>query len=259
MKTMKILAIETTGRYGTATVADDKGGLWSASSDNEMNHLRDIISLCDIAMAKADINKNELSHIACSVGPGSFTGIRIGVTTARTMAQMLEIPCIAVSSLEALALRGAETAIQSGAGYIVTIINARRHQVYGAVWKTGKNPQGRLEAASPDLGEKQYMIEELLDQLGSLGDGRFFFTGDGVDAYGDIIAEAMKSRAEFAPDATRYQCSEEVAAIGMMKAARGETLAYGDLMPEYIRLSEAEQRLREGTLSDKIRQLGRCK
>jgi tRNA threonylcarbamoyladenosine biosynthesis protein TsaB len=132
---MKILAIETTGKYGSASVIDDEGRIWSAESREEMNHLKGIISLIDEALAAAGITKNDLTHIAASIGPGSFTGIRIGVTTARTMAQMLDIPCIAVSSIEALAEGALSDAISAGALYVVPIINARRHQTYGAIYE----------------------------------------------------------------------------------------------------------------------------
>ena len=102
---MKVLAIETTGKYGSASVIDDDGRVFSASSSEEMNHLRGMITLIDEAVREAGITKDELTHVAASVGPGSFTGIRIGVTTARIMSQMLEVPCIAVSTLEAMAVR----------------------------------------------------------------------------------------------------------------------------------------------------------
>ena len=112
---MKILALETTGRYGSAAVIDDEGRLFSAASGEEMNHLRGMISLIDEAVVSAGISKNDLTHVAASIGPGSFTGIRIGVTTARTMAQMLGLPCIGVSSIEALARGALSKAISEGA------------------------------------------------------------------------------------------------------------------------------------------------
>ena len=83
----------------------EDGRVFCASSETEMNHLKDIITISDEALMKAGISKNELTHVAASAGPGSFTGIRIGVTTARTLGQMLKIPCIKVSSLEGMALR----------------------------------------------------------------------------------------------------------------------------------------------------------
>jgi tRNA threonylcarbamoyladenosine biosynthesis protein TsaB len=255
---LKILAIETTGKYGSASLIDDTGRVYSASSHTEMDHLRGIISLVDEALNAAGTAKAELTHIAASVGPGSFTGIRIGVTTVRTMSQMLGIPCIGVSSLEALSRRiDPEAYRQAGHGEIriVPVINARRHQTYAGAW----DGSGRAI-----LEERQYMIEELLGIL--MGeentapekqDNREFFTvftGDGIDAYSEIIETTMPAGSfVFAPEEIRYQHSETVADIALEMASAGKTKGYDELMPEYMRLAEAEQRLKAGTLSDRIR------
>ena len=251
---MKILALETTGRYGSAAVIDDDGRIFCASSAEEMNHLRGMISLIDEAVKKAGIRKEDLTHVAASAGPGSFTGIRIGVVTARTMAQMLGLPCISVSSIEALAQGSLRRAAEEGAAYIVPVINARRHQTYAAVYSAAQDSQTLI----PALEEKQYMIEDLLEKLKKIQAGRSgasaYFTGDGIDAYGGIIEEMLPAVSYlFAEEDVRYQSAESVAEIALEKARAGETVSYDDLLPEYMRLAEAEQRLKAGTLSDRIR------
>ena len=245
---MNILALETTGKYGSASVITDDGRLFSAKGNQEMNHLRGMIALIDEAVQSAGISKSELTHIAASVGPGSFTGIRIGVVTARTLSQFLGIPCIAVSSLKSLALAAADIRCE-GDAVIVPIINARRHQAYGAAYKA--------EGMEVLFEERQYMIEELLELLNeykSKNKAAFFvFTGDGIDAYEDIIKETLDEGSfAIAGEEERYQHSDSVARIALEKAAGGETLSYDELMPEYMRLAEAEQKLKAGTLSDKI-------
>ena len=255
---MKILAIETTGKYGSASVIDDGGRVFSASASEEMNHLRGMITLIDEAISEAGITKDELTHVAASVGPGSFTGIRIGVTTARIMSQMLGIPCIAVSTLEAMAERVLGKAIPAGALYVVPVINARRHQTYAGVYEAVFTTDGEKRSAVTVMEEKQYMIEELLAELqarmaehsGSV----VFFTGDGIDAYSDIIENNMAEGSYvFADSDLRYQHAESVARIALRRASAGEILKYNELKPEYMRLAEAEQRLKAGTLSDRIR------
>ena len=85
-------------------------------------------------------------------------------------------------------------------------------------------------------------------------DSKVFFTGDGIDAYSDIIADNLPEGSFiFADEEIRYQHSEPVARIALKKAMAGEVLSYNELMPEYMRLAEAEQRLKAGTLSDRIR------
>ena len=98
------------------------------------------------------------------------------------------------------------------------------------------------------------MIEDVIEKLKPFG--RIYFTGDGVDAYGDIISDSdIGSRAVFAPEEIRYQHASTVAGLALIKASSGDTVDYDDLLPEYMRLAEAEQRLKEGTLSDKISKL----
>ncbi len=260
-----ILVVETTGKYGSAAVITDDGRVFCASSETEMNHLRDIITISDEALRAAGITKRDLTHIAASRGPGSFTGIRIGVTTARTMAQMLGLPCIGISSLESLAQGALETAVLSGALYIASVINARRHQTYAGVWKVCFTSGSSEHTVIPVLEERQYMIEELLGKLTDpavTGGGKVFFTGDGIDAYREIIEEAfdekgLSDQLILADKEIRYQSAEPAARIAYRMASLGSCVSYEELMPEYMRLSEAEQRLREGTLSDKIRKAGR--
>lgn len=254
---MKILAIETTGKYGSASVIDETGTVVSAASSEEMNHLKGMITLIDEAVHKAGITKKDLTHVAASVGPGSFTGIRIGVTTARVMSQTLGIPCIGVSSLEAMAERALGKAISSDALYVVPVINARRHQTYAGVYKAVFTTDGEKQSAVSVMEEKQYMIEDLLDELkaklAEYNGASAFFTGDGIDAYGDIIRSTLPEGSfVFADEDLRYQHSESVAKIALRKAKAGDTVTYNELMPEYMRLAEAEQRLRAGTLSDRI-------
>lgn len=253
---MKILAIETTGKYGSAAVICDDGRVFSAASYEEMNHLKGMMTLIDEAICEAGIAKSELTHVAASVGPGSFTGIRIGVTTARVMAQMLGIPCIAVPTLQAMAERSLDKAIASESVFVASVINARRHQTYAGVYEAAFTSDHEHSAAVPVLEEKQYMIEELLEKLsGMTAEGaKVFFTGDGIDAYRDIIESTMSSDSYvLADEDIRYQHAESVARIALRRAKAGQVLSYNELMPEYMRLAEAEQRLRAGTLSDRIR------
>ena len=261
---INILALETTGKYGSAAVIGEDGRVFCASSETEMNHLKDIITISEEALRMAGINKRDLTHVAASVGPGSFTGIRIGVTTARTLGQMLGIPCVSVSSLYAMALRVLDKAVSDGALYIAPVINARRHQTYAGVWEAVFTADCEQKTVVPVMEEKQYMIEELLSEVTarSASDGGcVLFTGDGIDAYEDIIRDAFSEKG--IPDKLiltgadlRYQDAETVASAAMASVLSGKVTGYNEMMPVYMRLSEAEQRLKEGTLSEKIRKAG---
>lgn len=256
---MNILALETTGKYGSAAVIRDNDAPVVVYSGNEMSHLQDIISMSQAALGEAGISRKDLTHVAAAVGPGSFTGIRIGVTTARTMAQMLEVPCIAVSSLEGMEYRAEDFAIENECGLILAIINARRNQTYAGMWSVQYDVDEVKTTAEPVCDEQQYMIDEILNvaisKMAELGT-KLLITGDGVDAYGEIIADMLEGGSYvIADEELRYQSADAVAELAKFRADAGETVNYENLLPNYMRLSEAEQRLKEGTLSEKISKL----
>lgn len=253
---MYILALETTGKFGSASIIDAEGRCVAAHSEDSMNHLKDITLLSRDCCSQMGITPSELTHVAASVGPGSFTGIRIGVTTARTLGQMLDIPCIAVSSLESMAeqcfchfAEGRQLSSSPSVEmvrWVCPIINARRHQTYAGLWQVKENNM------EPVLPEKQYMIEDLLSELQER-DGITAFVGDGIDAYESIIRETMPAeKFLLAEENARYQNALFVAKIAVRKALSGDVCAYEELLPNYMRKSEAEIRLEEGTLSKRI-------
>ena len=102
---MYILAIETTGPFGSVALVSEEENkcvvLGEMTSADEMNHLKDLLPQASRLLESAGVKKSELTHIAVSAGPGSFTGIRIGVSTARALAQALDIPCVSVPTLDA--------------------------------------------------------------------------------------------------------------------------------------------------------------
>lgn len=253
---MYILALETTGKFGSASIIDSEGRCVVARSEDSMNHLKDITLLSQDCCSQMGIPPSKLTHVAASVGPGSFTGIRIGVTTARTLGQMLDIPCIAVSSLESMAEQCfchrtegepiPSNSLGDAVRWVCPIINARRHQTYAGLWQVKGND---LEPALP---EKQYMIEDLLAEIQGR-DGITAFVGDGIDAYESIIWETLpEGKFLLAEENVRYQNARFVAKIAARKALSGDICSYEELLPNYMRKSEAEIRLEEGTLSKRI-------
>ena len=263
---MIILALETTGKYGSASVLKYGEQAVTVTSENEMNHLKDVISMSAAALEEAGITKNDITHIAASVGPGSFTGIRIGVTTARTLAQMLGLPCVAISSLEGMEYRVEDAAIDNNCAMILAIINARRNQTYAGLWKIDYDVDTATTVSEPATEERQYMIDEILElaksgltEINETDRGnprKIFITGDGIDAYRTIIEETLlEDSYVLADEELRYQSADAVAELAALSIQAGRMVDYRELRPEYMRLSEAEQRLKEGTLSSKISKL----
>ncbi len=223
---MYILSFETTGNICSAALIDENSNIIMRTSDERMSHLRELMAMSESIIAEAGISKSEITAVSASAGPGSFTGIRIGVTSARTVAQALGVKCISVSSLEIFRQFADESR------RIAVIFNARRGQVYGAVFDhDGK----ALLAPGP------YMLEDVLEVCDKFEDVVFY--GDGVDAY----RERLEGR-DFAPEEERYQTADMVAKEALSKYRLGEVLSYEEFMPDYMRIAEAEQKLKDGTL-----------
>ena len=192
------------------------------------SHLQNLTPQIQQVLCDAGVSIDDLSAIAVSNGPGSFTGIRIGVSTARALSQVKGIPCVPVSSLEALAMRAdAENGI-----LVCPILDARRSQVYGAGYLNGEE----VLAAGP------YTIDEFMEAAAEYD--ALYMMGDGVDTCGEKIRGLRAEGVAFAPEESRYQRAEEVAVIGSKKFAAGEVVTFDKLEPEYMRMAEAERKLR---------------
>lgn len=250
---MYILAIETTGPLGSVAIIDGEGRMVMETSREEMNHLKDLMPMAQRLTEELGILRKELTAVAASIGPGSFTGIRIGVSSARAMAQALNIPAISVPTLDAFKLKCDQS------GLIVPIFNARRGQVYGGVFD--EEGGDILKSGPYMLTEVFSAIEGYLEELrqgmpcGMLQASTITFYGDGIDAYGSQLEEFKEklqrtegARILLAEKEDRYQNAKMTARVALEKYERGETLSVNQLVPDYMRVTEAEQKLRDGSL-----------
>ena len=243
---MYILAIETTGPQCSVALVSRDGGcrvLGMESSAEALSHLRDLVPLTEKLLSRLNVAKSALSHIAVSAGPGSFTGIRIGVTTARALGQALNLPVIAVPTLDAFAYKEAGDANP----VVCAILNARRGQVYGKI-------EGWLPGCPCMLTDVLEIIKSADGPVKKAGRPVLFF-GDGIDAYeGRILDELGEAGMElgreffFAPKEIRYQSADAVGRLACVLAQAGEGSHYGDVHPDYMRKAEAEQKLEAGEL-----------
>ncbi|MCQ2547946.1 MAG: tRNA (adenosine(37)-N6)-threonylcarbamoyltransferase complex dimerization subunit type 1 TsaB [Clostridia bacterium] len=231
---MYILAIETTGKYASVALLDAKANVKMKRSEEEMNHLQDLMPLIDKLLKQERVKKEDLTGIAVSVGPGSFTGIRIGIATAKALAQSLDLPCVPVDSLKAFIQQ------EKSEGLICPIINARRGQVYGAIFDRGDYNCRTLLPPGP------YMMDEVLQAIEEKAYGKVTFYGDGIDAYEDMIKKAIPAeRRVFANEALRYPSAKSVGLDAFMKFLWGKPVSFDKLEPNYMREAEAERKLKE--------------
>jgi len=227
---MFILGIETTGKVGSVAIIDENGKTVNRVTTDSMSHLRELVPMIKELVDELGISLNELDAIAVSVGPGSFTGIRIGLATAKTLAQTLGKKCISVNSLEIFKEKA------DSDNKVAVIYNARRGQVYGAIYG---NDGSEILAPGP------YMLDEVLEVAEEYDDIKWY--GDGVIAYADRLSGMNIAEAD-----EINQSADMVCRCACLKLEDGELLDFDQLEPEYMRLPEAEQKLKDGRLAEEM-------
>lgn len=232
---MYVLAIETTGAYASVALMKDDKIIGHITGNDRFSHLQNLMPQVESVIKENKLSLSDVDLIAVSNGPGSFTGIRIGVSSARALSQVLGIPCVAVPSLEALAMRAEEYAKDNT--LICPMLDARRSQVYagGYILKEGF-PQEEIPAGP-------YMLDEFLAKTAEYD--RILVLGDATDSYGTKIAELRPEGTETAPEDIRYQDAAFVAKLGAKLFAEDGGLGYNEVQPEYMRIAEAERKLKE--------------
>lgn len=218
---MKILSLDTCTRAGSVALLEDGKVVGAQILDVQATHSERLLPAVDRLLADARWTMADLDLLACAKGPGSFTGLRIGVSTAKGMAFATGKPLVGVNSLEAMAL---------GFSYCQTLlcpmIDARKRQVFTALFK----PDGRggFECERPDESV------QAADFASSIKEPCLFF-GDGADLFAEIIRKA-KPDALFIPTALCYPRAVGIALLGEQIHRQGER----GLVAHYVRVSDAE-------------------
>ena len=232
---MRILALDTSGLVVSAAVVEDGSLITETFLHYQKTHSQTLLPIVADMLAQIETDVSDMDVLALAVGPGSFTGLRIGVCTVKGLSMPTDIPVAPVPTLDALAYT-----CGLFDGLVCPIMDARRDQVYTALYRTGGGDiREKLneDAALP--------VAELCDRLSEYNQP-VLFTGDGVDVYMDTIREIMGDSACFAPPAQRLQRAASVAYLGMKMASEGRLIPHGELAPHYIRKSQAEQRYGRG-------------
>lgn len=222
---MKILAMESAALSAGAAVMED-GKLLSEQFINcGLTHSQTLLSLVDGVLKSAARRMEDMDAVAVSAGPGSFTGVRIGMGTAKGLALGAEKPVICVPTLLALAYN-----VAYYDGFIVPIMDARRGEVYTATYYC---QDGKLEEIQP---MRAMPLAALLEELDAA-----MFVGDGVTVHRAVIEEKMGEWAQFAPAHLLYERASSVA----MAAETLSPVSPHEAAPFYLRLSQAEREYME--------------
>ena len=226
---MLIFAADTCSMSSSAAIADETRTLAQFTVNHKKTHSEKIMPQIEALFKAADISVGDIDVFAAAVGPGSFTGVRIGVATVKGFAQALNKPCVAVSAIEALAYSALPFK-----GIISPILDARRNQVYNALFECDGRIMKRI---CPD---RALALSELTKELKECGKD-VIFTGDGVPVFSEQIEKELGNRAYFVPQPFVYNLASNVARLGLLKYENGEVIDADRLVPEYVRLSQAEQ------------------
>lgn len=226
---MYILALETTGAHASVAIIDEKGSVWEKRGQGVLNHLQYLMPMTDELLKECGLALGDMTAVAASRGPGSFTGIRIGVSSARALAQVLRVKAIAVPTLKAFAYN-----MPDYQGLICPVFDARRSQVYAGAYKW---EDGKIMEVVPGA---PYAIDAFLENVKSADKGERLFFGDGTKVYSDWF-----QKEELAPEAARFQSAASVAKLAKDMAEQGFMTDYEALKPDYMRKAEAERKLEE--------------
>ncbi len=219
---MTILVLDTSGPVCGVAVLEGEKVLSEYTAQNRNTHSANLMPMAEAALEAAGKTIGEMDAVAAVTGPGSFTGVRIGVATAKGLAQGAGIPCIPVDALEALSLSAG-----GFTGVICPIQDARAGQVYGAAFRDGE----RLTENAP------MKLEEFLAQVQPLGEA-FLFLGDGVPVHREKIREILGERAVFAPPHLSYL---RPAAAGWIAMRSEKRVDYLHLEATYLRPPNAQK------------------
>ena len=231
---MKILALETSAKSVSAAVVENGAVLASSYQNTGLTHSRTLMPLVDGMLRAADLKLEQMELIAVAQGPGSFTGLRIGVSAAKGLAWAKELPCCGVSTLLAMAQN-----LRHTNATIVCAMDARRNQVYNAVFRA---ENGQLTRLTED---RAVSLAELAEELKNT-EGTKFVVGDGAKlCYTYLTQQGIPCR--MAPAALVMQNAVGVGLAAEELAAEGKTVSSQELVPVYLRLSQAErERLAKG-------------
>lgn len=223
---MKILAIDTSALTATAAILSEDILIGEISTTTKLTHSQTIMPMIDELLNKVSLDITDIDLFACSEGPGSFTGLRIGIGTIKGLAYGLGKSVVGVSTLEALAHNIDVTDL-----VICPIMDARRGQVYNGLYRYN---EGRLACIEEP---RALSIEELCEELSE----RTIFVGDGVNVHKEKIKELLGDKAVFASPQNLLQRAGSVAYAALSK----EAVSAEDLTAVYLRKPQAEREREE--------------
>ncbi len=211
---------------GGVAILDGEAGLIAELRLNvKTTHSERLMTVIDHALVQSELNMDDIDVFSVAIGPGSFTGLRIGLSTVKGLSYSTGKPVVTVPTLKAFAWNFPFCEYP-----VCLMLDARKEEVYAAVFRWEE------DGFRQDVEDMSVRPEELLKRL----PGTTLFAGEGALLYRDVISRVMKERAVMAPSVGMVPSPANVAMLGLSKAARGEFTGAAAATPLYIRKSEAE-------------------
>ena len=225
---MYILAFETSAKAGSVALMQDGKLLAESYQNTGLTHSQTLMTMARDLLSSCGLTPEDVQAVAVAAGPGSFTGVRIGVAAAKGFAWGGEKPCYGVSTLEAMALN-----LGVDSGYVVPVMDARRSQVYNAVFHAAG---GKLERVCRD---RAISLAELAQEIKNLPE-TVFLVGDGSVLCYNALKDAVPNLV-LPPEHRLHQRAAGVALAAEKAIAAGDPGDAAVLTPNYLRLSQAER------------------
>ena len=239
---MKILAIDTSSKNAAVAILENQNTIIELNNDDEKTHSQKLMPMIDEAFKKSNLSLDDINLISCCLGPGSFTGVRIGIATAKAFADSKNIPTVGVSSLEALSYNLNQD------GLICSLINANNGNVYAGLFEIceDKTLKSKLDFLSFKDSNGDISLNPLRDFVEENNEfSSISFVGDGAVLYKDLIEKLIFKKYDITVIEEQISTGISIGKIGYTKYKNGE---YGDssfLSPIYLRKSQAELALEE--------------
>lgn len=230
---MKVLALETSGSNCSVAIIDENKVIADFDCNTGTTHSQNLMPMLEQVQKFSEIDLNDIDVFASSVGPGSFTGLRIGIASIKGMALSLQKKVIGVPSLLGLAYN-----VPYFEGIICSVLDARNNNVYAALYELKDGKPIRIGDYISDT------VDVLIETLKGKNCG-VLFVGDGAMAYHEKFQENFAEKAFFMPYHLNFQNAVSVAKAALDKAALGEFDDYNTIMPLYLKKSQAERMLEE--------------
>ncbi len=222
---MRILAADTATKSCSVAVTENETVLREITKVSQQTHSKHLLEMVHAVIREAGLTLSDLDGFAVTRGPGSFTGLRIGISSIKGLALAVNKPVVGISSLLALAQQ-----ISPTSHLVCPLIDARKGEVYVSLYRCD------ADALTPEHEERVLAPYEALQNI----DSSCIFVGSGAVLYRDIITDQLGDLASFAPDDRHIIQASTVARLGLKQFESGADGEVADLVPYYIRKSDAE-------------------